>query len=73
MTRDQFLLELDDLLEQPKGTLRGPEQLAEMDLWDSTAMIGFIALVDTHTGKNLSPRDLTKCETVSDLVTLAGL
>lgn len=73
MTRELFLAELDGMLEQPKGTLQGSETLDDLEHWDSTAMISFIALVDSHNGKSLSPRDVTKCETVIDLLKLADV
>jgi hypothetical protein len=71
MARDEFLLELDELLELPRGTLRGPEKLAELEQWNSTAMIGFLALADSSSGVRLSPRAVIKCATVADLLSLA--
>lgn len=70
MTRDEFLKEMDDLLELPAGTLKGPEKLEDLEEWNSMAMIGYIALADTN-GAKLSPRDITACDTVADLLALA--
>ena len=36
MTRDEFLLEMDETLGLPAGTLRGHEKLEELENWDST-------------------------------------
>jgi len=55
----------------PAGSLRGSEKLAELEQWDSTAMIGFIALADDHNGLRLSPRKILDCATVEDLLLLA--
>jgi acyl carrier protein len=71
MTREEFLLQLDEVLELPAGSLRGPEKLEDLEHWDSSAMIGFIALADDHNGKRLSPRQIVDCATVDDLLRLA--
>lgn len=73
MKREEFLQEMDALLERPAGSLKGPENLEDLECWDSTAMIGFIALVDSQSGQKLSPRDITKCTTVEDLLKLANV
>jgi acyl carrier protein len=71
MTREEFLLQLDEVLELPAGSLRGPEKLGELEQWNSSAMIGFIALADDHNGVRLSPRQIVDCATVEDLLKLA--
>jgi hypothetical protein len=71
MNREEFLLEMDGILELPAGTLNGPENLAELEQWNSTAMIGFIALADTNNGVRISPRQIVNCSTVADLLHLA--
>jgi len=71
MTRDEFLLEVDRILELPAGTLRGPEKLEDFYLWDSTAMISFMALADSNGGVSLAPRELGSCMTVDDLLRVA--
>ncbi len=71
MDRDQFLKCVDEILELTPGTLQGSEQLDDYPLWDSTAMISFMALADSHNGTRLSPRELGACQTVSDLLRLA--
>ncbi len=73
MTQEQFLTSLDELLQQPAGTLKGPEKLEKLSQWDSVAVIGFIALVDSNNGVKLSPRDIANCATVSDLLALAKI
>lgn len=71
MTRQEFLLSMDNLLELPAGTLEGAEKLEELEQWNSMAMIGFIALADTNNGIRLSPRQIVGCSTVADLLHLA--
>ena len=35
------------------------------------AMVGFIALADTHSGTKVGPKEIAKCLTVDDLLNLA--
>ena len=71
MTRNEFLLELDEVLNLPTGTLKGHEQLGELKNWDSTSLITFVALAETNSGVNISPAQIVKCSTVDDLLQLA--
>ena len=73
MTREEFLTQLDELLELPAGTLKGDEKLEDLERWDSLAMVSFIALADEHCNMRLSPRQFVSCNTVNDLVQLAGI
>ena len=73
MTRTDFLLAIDDLLELPAGTLKGTEQLENLESWNSMAMIGYIALVDSETGTQISPQQIRQCTSVDDLIRLAKL
>ena len=70
MTRQEFLSALDTLLELPAGTLSGPENLEDLENWNSLAMVEYIALADS-TGAKVSPRQIRDCETVDDLAKLA--
>ena len=72
MTREEFLTHLDELLELPAGALKGDETLEGLERWDSLAMVGFIALADEHCDRRLSPRQFVSCNTVNDLLQLAG-
>ena len=71
MGRSEFLKSIDEILELPPGTLTGPEQLDDLPLWDSTAMISFMALADSNNGTHLAPRELAQSRTVDDLLRLA--
>jgi hypothetical protein len=42
-----------------------------LEQWNSTAMIGFIALADTNNGTRLSPRHILNCATIEDLLNAA--
>jgi acyl carrier protein len=71
MTRKEFLIAIDEMLELPRGTLQGPEKLEEYYLWDSTAVVSFMALADSNNGVRIAPRDLGSCDTVDDLLRVA--
>jgi hypothetical protein len=71
MTRDEFLLQMDEILGLPAGTLRGNEKLEELENWDSTSLITFIALADSAAGVNVSPAQVVDCLTVADLLRVA--
>ena len=71
MTKEEFLREMDDILELPAGSLTGSEGLEDLEHWNSGAMIGFMALADTNNGKTVSPRQIVTCSTIDDLLKLA--
>jgi len=71
ITRKDFLVLLDNLLELAPDTLIGDETLADQG-WDSLRLIEFMSLVDAKLGLSISPPVLTKCKTVDDLVALVG-
>jgi acyl carrier protein len=72
MTKEQFLVQLDELLELPAGTLKGPEALETMEGWDSLAVLSFIAMVDEQAGVTVAPKAIVACQTVNDLFALTG-
>jgi hypothetical protein len=71
MNHDEFLLEMDEILDLPAGTLRGHEKLEELQNWDSTSLITFIALAEGNNGVSISPGQIVTCTTVADLLRLA--
>jgi acyl carrier protein len=71
MSRDEFLLEMDEILDLPAGTLRGHERLEELQNWDSTSLITFIAMAESNNGVSISPGQIVTCSTVADLLRLA--
>jgi acyl carrier protein len=71
MTRNEFLLEMDQILGLPAGTLHGEEKLEELANWDSTSLITLIALADSHNGVRISLGQVVNCSTVADVLRLA--
>jgi acyl carrier protein len=70
MERQDFLLQVDELLELPPGTLKGSENIDDLEGWNSVAMVGFIGIADQHFGYVVSPRQFGSCHTVDDLLNL---
>ncbi len=70
-TREEFLLEMDEILGLRAGTLRGNENLDELPNWDSTALIGLIALAESANDVHISPDQVIGCSSVADLLQLA--
>jgi len=70
VTRKEFLLEMDELLGLPAGTLHGDEKLQELKNWDSTALISLIVLAESN-NVQISPDQVVDCSSVADLLRLA--
>lgn len=71
MSKDDFLTKLAEMLELD-GALSGEEALADLEAWDSMAVLSFMALADGEAGKTLSPADIAKAKSVSDLYALVA-
>lgn len=72
LKRADFLVMIDKLLAKPSGTVQGPEVLADLSAWDSLAAIGYVALLNDRLGVTLPAGKMQSCQTVADLVALAG-
>lgn len=70
MTRDEFLLHIDEILRLRPGTIRGDEKLENLENWDSTALIGLIILMESNQNVPISPDQIVGCSTVADLLRL---
>ncbi|CAK0775722.1 Carrier domain-containing protein [Azospirillaceae bacterium] len=70
MNKIDFLKALDDMLELDSGTLTGNEVLKELEMWDSLAVISFIALVDEKLGFVVEGQKLAMAKTIDDLISL---
>jgi acyl carrier protein len=70
MSTQEFLRELEDVLEMPTGSIRGTEKLADLTAWDSMAAISFIAMADAKLGASVSADRLAACQSVADLAAL---
>lgn len=73
MKREEFLLQMDEILGLPEGTLRGDEKLEDLKNWDSTALIGMVVLAEAANSTEIAPEQIISCTTVADILGLAGV
>ena len=72
MTKKDFFLLIDELLENDPGTIQGDEVLVQLPKWDSLAVIGFIALLDQHFSASIPAARILNCKTAADLADLVA-
>ena len=72
MSKKEYYLLLDALLELDPNTIKGDESLSEIKKWDSLAIMGFIALLDQHFALRFPAARIIGCRTIADLVALTG-
>jgi acyl carrier protein len=72
MTKQEFLRELEDVLEADAESIKGDETLADLGSWDSLAVMSFIAMVDENYGVTLAASKLAAAKSVGDLIALLG-
>ena len=73
MSFDEFRNHLSDVLDMPAEELTPEVKLADLEGWNSMALMSFIAFVDEYLEKTLSPRAIAPCRTVADLARVAGV
>jgi acyl carrier protein len=73
MNREEFLLQMDEILGLRAGTLRGDERLEDLKNWDSTALIGMVVLAEAANSAEITPDQVIGCATVADILRLAGV
>lgn len=71
MNRQEFLVQLDEILGLKPGTLRGDEKLEDLKNWDSTALISLIVVAEANNNVPIAPDQVVGCSTVADLLRLA--
>ena len=72
MERATFLKELADVLRVDAGAA-SPDLRLEDVVWDSLAVMSTVALIDEHCGVTVSGDELARCETLGDVLKIAGL
>jgi len=70
MTRDDFYLVLDELLELEPGTLKGPEVLKDQENWDSLSIVTLMGISEQRFNVSLPAKGIAACRVVDDLYTL---
>lgn len=59
---------LEDMMELDAGTLTAETVLAELEEWDSIALISFIALMDDEFDKIIKGSEIKQMKTVADVM-----
>ena len=72
MTRDEFLIEIQDVL-QTEETLTVDTVLTDLAEWDSLAVMATMAFLDRNFGVKLSIADIKELNTIGDIAAKAGL
>ena len=67
LSKPEFYLKLDSLLNLPPGSVVGEQSLNELASWDSLAILEFMILASSDYGRDVQPSDIADCETVDDL------
>jgi acyl carrier protein len=72
MTREELLLQFENSLEEPPapGTLKGDELCADLDGWNSLAVLAFISVINKEYGITLPPKKIFMCKKVDDVIDL---
>lgn len=72
MNKEEFLAKFAEMLET-EDAFTGQETLSSLPMWDSLAVLSFMALADTETGKTVSVQDIGTAKTVDDLYRLVAV
>ena len=73
MERKEFVAKMEELLEQPSGSMTGDEKLEDLEGWDSLTLIRFMSMADESCSRKPTPREVGQCETVNDLYRLVNV
>ena len=72
MTKAEFLEELELVLNEDEGSISESTIIEEIPGWDSTGLLGVIALLDGDLGISANVEKLRACKTINDLMAIAG-
>ena len=73
MTHDEFLREIEEILDMNPGMLKGHEKLEDLENWDSTALVSLIAVAESRSNTEITLDQVVSCSTVADLLRLVPL
>jgi acyl carrier protein len=65
---DKLILELEEILELPNGTLKLNTFLNTLESWDSMAKLSLIVLLSDTYGRKTSNDDLKLFNTIQDII-----
>lgn len=72
MTKQEFMTELAMALNESPTSVASGVSLESLTGWDSVGVLGVMAMMEGSLGVQVEPDALRGCQTVDDLVKLAG-
>jgi acyl carrier protein len=72
MTKAEFINELAGVLMESPDKLQPHVELQSLETWDSTAVLGIIAILEGQVGVTVDVERIPQCKTVQDVMDLAG-
>ena len=73
MTKQEFLHELEQMMELDHGSLTGEEALLDLPAWDSLQILNLLVLVDDKFGVVIDGVHVMEAKTVNDLLALVDI
>ena len=70
MNDQEFIANMEELLESDPGSISLATQLDSLQQWDSLAFVSFLAMAHSKYGVRVTPTELRQCKNFADLVTL---
>ena len=67
MTKQEFLTKIKEDILDTQDKITMDTELAELEDWDSLAIVDFIAMANAACGKKIKRTDVTGAKTVADL------
>lgn len=72
MSEEEKMLVFADVLDMDQSEFSLDTVLAELDNWDSVAMLAFMAMMDERFGKTVKGADIRNFRTVQDAINFMG-
>jgi len=70
MNKEEFLRQLEQMMEMDSGSLTGEEALTDLPEWDSLQILEFLVLVEERFCVVIDGVDVMEAKTVNDLLAL---
>ncbi len=70
MTRSEFMVEIAGVLNEDPAAITPETALASLEGWDSTGLLGVIAVLDGSLQVQVDVEKLRGCQTMADLIHL---
>ena len=72
MSEEEKMSVFADVLDMEQSDFSSDTVLAELDNWDSVAMLAFMAMMDERFGKTVKGSDIRDFKTVQDAINFMG-